>query len=177
MVFSSTIGINMNLITINVKSVLLTIAIASILTLTTNSPVSAHQPDKIKSLASFEQDNEKIARAFVSALGQKDMRKVSTLLSDNFTFQNGMNPKRQQGKKVFTDWWYSMVNNATLLKPSIERLSVMGTTVLVEGKFHYKDADTDMTFRDTKFIHIKNGKIYEYQEYQLPSNKKMKMKM
>jgi len=165
----------MNLAINNIKSVLLTIAVGSIINLSMGNIVNAHQPDKNKSLASFEQDNEKIARAFVNALGQKDMSKISALLSDDFTFQNGMNPTRQQGKKVFTNWWNSMVNNATLLKPSIERLSVMGTTVLVEGKFHYKDADTEMTFRDTKFIHIKNGKIYEYQEYQLPSNKKMKM--
>lgn len=167
----------MNITISNVKISMFILGMATLTTFFTSHQVDAHQPDKIKSLASYEQDNEKIARAFVNALGQKDMSKVSALLSDDFTFQNGMNPKRQQGQKVFTDWWYSMVSNATLLKPSIERLSVMGATVLVEGKFHYQDADTDMTFRDTKFIHIKDGKIYEYQEYQLPSNKKMKMKM
>ena len=66
-----------------------------------------------------------------------------------------------------------MVSNATLLKPAIVRLQVMGNTVLVENTFHYRDTDNEMTFKGTKFFSIKDGKIREYQEYRLPAKRKM----
>ena len=171
----------MNINNSNVKSNIINLAgilaIGALITFSTSFQASAHQPDKEKSLASFEQKNEKIAREFLNSLGQKDMKKVASLLTDDFTFQNGMNPTIQQGKEAFTQWWYGMINNATLLEPSVVRMTVMGNTVLVENKFHYKDTETEMTFGGTKFIHIKNGKVNEYQEYRLPSAKKKKMKM
>lgn len=119
-------------------------------------------------LITVEKQNEKLVRAFFASLGQKDMAQVHSYLTDDFSFQNAMNGKRQHGKKVFTDWWMSMVSNATVLEPKISRLKVMGDIVIFQNTFYYEDTNNSMTFKGTKFVSIKDGKIHEYQEYRLP---------
>jgi len=135
----------------------------------------AHQAGKAVPLAEVEQKNEKLVREFMAAFSDLDMKKTASFLAEDFTFQNAMKGKREYGKKAFTDWWWGMVNNATLLEPTIVRLQVMGNTVLVENTFHYRDAENDMTFKGTKFFYIQDGKIREYQEYRLPPSGTRKM--
>ena len=138
------------------------------LTMTSVNSVKANTAISSQKMATLEQTNEKIVRSFYASLGQKDMERIEQFLSDDFSFQNAMNGKRQFGKKVFSTWWHSMVHDATVLKPQITRIQVMGNTVMFENAFYYQDANERMTFRGTNFVKIKNGKITEYQEYKLP---------
>lgn len=141
-----------------------TIALLTISMIVTHNAIA----DNNKQLDIIEQKNEQLVRDFMASLAQKDMKKVASYLSDDFSFQNAMKGKREFGKKTFTDWWFGMVGNATKLKPKIIRINVIGNTVIFENTFYYQDKENEMTFKGAKFVNIKNGKITEYQEYKLP---------
>lgn len=115
-----------------------------------------------------EEANKQVVRDFMESLKALDMEKTTSYLAEDFTYQNGMTGKRHYGVQHFSDWWWSMVNNATELTPTIVRIEAMGNIVIIEKSSYYEDPENKMTFKGTNFFHVKDGKIKEYQEYRLP---------
>lgn len=123
---------------------------------------------KAADMTALEKENKQLVLEFMAAFEDRDMATTTRFLADDFRYQSSMTGKREYGVQHFSDWWWSMVNDAIKLEPEVIRIEVMGNTVLLENTFDYEDATDKVKFHGTRFFHIKDGKIREYQEYRYP---------
>jgi len=164
----------MNLSTKLLQNKIFSLVIGSILTFSLLGQASAHQPNKVKSLAAIERSNEKVARDFIASFATVNVDKIIINLAKDLKHKSLMG--NLEGKDNFAKSWTMMLSGVKSIDSDILRLSVMGNVVLMERKDVVVTTERTVRFQLISQFVIENGKIIEFNEFSLPTAQKMKMK-
>jgi len=156
------------------KKCLSSLVLGAILVISLFGQASAHQPNKVKSLAAIEQSNEKVARDFIASFETVNVDKIIVNLAQDLKHKSLMG--NLEGKDNFAKSWAMMLSGVKSINSDILRLSVMGNVVLMERKDVVVTTDRTIKFQLISQLVIENGKIIEFNEFPLPTAKKMKIK-
>ncbi len=117
-----------------------------------------------------EKANEELVLKVCREIDPKDPTKLSDALADDFVFQLTDGQPLIQGKEAFTQFIKTFMAAYERAEFIVHRSHVIGNLVINErtDNFFAKEGGQNQSFHVSGFCLVKDGKIKEWKDYQLP---------